>query len=41
MQPKRIDVHYHIFPEQYVHALKEAGVKNTYGVEFQKWSLRR
>lgn len=35
----KIDVHHHIFPKEYVDALKEAGVKKTYGVDFPKWTV--
>ena len=34
----KIDVHHHIFPEEYVTALREAGVKNTFGFDFPKWT---
>ncbi|MCF8395685.1 MAG: amidohydrolase [Melioribacteraceae bacterium] len=37
-QVKRIDVHHHIFPKNYVDALKSAGVKNTLGVDFPNWT---
>jgi hypothetical protein len=33
-----IDVHHHIFPKEYVDALKSAGVKNSMGVKFPKWT---
>ncbi|MDD4226059.1 MAG: amidohydrolase family protein [Mariniphaga sp.] len=35
---KKIDVHHHIFPKNYVDALMNAGVKNTLGVDFPKWT---
>ena len=35
----KIDVHHHIFPNEYVAALKEAGVKNSLGVDFPKWTV--
>ncbi|MFC2101940.1 amidohydrolase family protein [Bacteroidota bacterium] len=35
----KIDVHHHIFPKEYVDAVKNAGVKNTFGVDFPKWSV--
>lgn len=36
---KKIDVHHHIFPKAYVDALKNAGVKNSIGVDFPKWTI--
>lgn len=33
----KIDVHHHIFPKNYVEALKNAGVKNTLGLDFPEW----
>ncbi len=39
MKPiNKIDVHHHIFPKEYVDALKNAGVKNTLGAEFPEWT---
>ena len=39
MKPiNKIDVHHHIFPKEYVEALKNAGVKNTLGVDFPDWT---
>ena len=35
----KIDVHHHIFPAEYVNALKEAGVEKTLGVVFPKWTV--
>jgi predicted TIM-barrel fold metal-dependent hydrolase len=35
----KIDVHHHIFPKEYVEALKNAGVKNSLGVDFPKWTV--
>ena len=35
----KIDVHHHIFPEQYVEALKQTGVPNSFGVDFPKWTV--
>ena len=35
----KIDVHHHIFPKEYVEALKGAGVKNSFGVDFPKWTV--
>jgi len=35
----KIDVHHHIFPKEYVTALKDAGVKNSLGVDFPKWTV--
>jgi predicted TIM-barrel fold metal-dependent hydrolase len=35
----KIDVHHHIFPKEYVNALKEAGVEKTLGVGFPKWTV--
>jgi hypothetical protein len=34
----KIDVHHHIFPKEYVDALKQAGVLNSQGVDFPKWT---
>lgn len=34
----KIDVHHHIFPLEYLDALKEVGVVNSIGVEFPKWN---
>ena len=34
----KIDVHHHIFPKEYVNALKEAGVDKSFGVDFPKWT---
>lgn len=34
----KIDVHHHIFPKEYVSALKEAGVEKTFGVDFPEWT---
>lgn len=36
---KKIDVHHHIFPKAYVDALKNAGVNNSLGVDFPKWTF--
>ena len=35
----KIDVHHHIFPEEYVKALKEAGVEKSLGIDFPKWTI--
>ena len=35
----KIDVHHHIFPEQYVDALREVGVEKTFGFDFPKWTV--
>jgi predicted TIM-barrel fold metal-dependent hydrolase len=35
----KIDVHHHIFPAEYVNALKEAGVEKTLGIDFPKWTV--
>ena len=35
----KIDVHHHIFPKQYVEALKEVGVDKTFGHDFPKWTV--
>jgi 6-methylsalicylate decarboxylase len=35
----KIDVHHHIFPKEYVEALKQAGIPNTFGVDFPKWNV--
>jgi predicted TIM-barrel fold metal-dependent hydrolase len=35
----KIDVHHHIFPKEYVNALKEAGVDKTFGHKFPKWTV--
>lgn len=34
----KIDVHHHIFPKEYVDALKNAGVKYSMSVDFPKWT---
>jgi hypothetical protein len=34
----KIDVHHHIFPKEYVDALKKAGVENSFGVDFPDWT---
>jgi hypothetical protein len=35
----KIDVHHHIFPKEYVDPSKEAGVKNSFGVDFPEWTV--
>jgi len=35
----KIDVHHHIFPGEYVKALKEEGVETTLGVVFPEWTV--
>jgi len=35
----KIDVHHHIFPAEYVNALKEAGVEKALGIDFPKWTV--
>lgn len=35
--PGRIDVHHHILPQQYVAALKSAGITGTTGIPFPDW----
>lgn len=35
----KIDVHHHIFPKEYLEALKAAGVEKSLGVNFPKWSV--
>ena len=35
----KIDVHHHIFPKEYVEALKNAGVEKTFGFKFPKWTV--
>ena len=35
----KIDVHHHIFPKEYVDALKSVGVSETYGHDFPKWTV--
>ncbi len=35
----KIDVHHHIFPKEYVDALKNAGVENSFGVDFPEWTV--
>lgn len=35
----KIDVHHHVFPKEYVDALKNVGVEKTYGVDFPKWTV--
>jgi 6-methylsalicylate decarboxylase len=37
-QAKKIDVHHHIFPKNYVDTLIKAGVKSTLGIDFPKWT---
>ncbi len=37
-QATKIDVHHHIFPKNYVDALKSQGVKDTLGVDFPEWT---
>ncbi len=39
MKNMKIDVHHHIFPDEYVNKLKEIGVENCYGVEWPQWSV--
>ena len=34
----KIDVHHHIFPEEYVDTLKEVGVEKSLGVKLPKWN---
>lgn len=34
----KIDVHHHIFPKEYVDSLKQAGVIDSQGVDFPKWT---
>ena len=34
----RVDVHQHTIPQEYVHRLKEKGIRNSLGVPFPKWS---
>ena len=34
----KIDVHHHIFPKEYVESIKQAGVVDSYGVDFPKWT---
>ena len=35
----KIDVHHHIFPKEYLEALKEEGVGKTLGVAFPEWTV--
>ena len=35
----KIDVHHHIFPKEYVTALKETGVNKTFGFKFPEWTV--
>lgn len=35
----KIDVHHHIFPVEYVKALKDAGIKQSFGVDFPEWTV--
>ena len=35
----KIDVHHHIFPKDYVQALKDAGVDKSFGVKFPGWTV--
>ncbi len=35
----KIDVHHHIFPKEYVSALKEVGIEKSFGVNFPKWTV--
>ncbi len=35
----KIDVHHHIFPKEYLDALKEVGVEKSLGVNFPKWTV--
>ena len=35
----KIDVHHHIFPKEYLDALKVAGVKKSFGVDFPEWNV--
>ena len=34
----KIDVHHHIFPEEYLNALKEIGVEKSLGVDLPEWT---
>ena len=34
----KIDVHHHLFPKEYVDALKEAGIENSLGKAFPEWT---
>lgn len=38
MKTNKIDVHHHIFPKEYVDALKEVGVNDTLGFPFPNWT---
>jgi hypothetical protein len=35
---KRIDVHHHIIPEEYVKRLVSIGITESYGQAFPKWT---
>ena len=35
----KIDVHHHIFPKEYVEALKEVGIEKSFGVKLPKWTV--
>ena len=35
----KIDVHHHIFPKEYLDALKSVGVDQTFGHDFPKWTV--
>lgn len=35
---KKIDVHHHIIPEDYVKGLANVGISESYGQAFPKWS---
>lgn len=39
MEPiNKIDVHHHPFPVEYIHAIKQAGVKKSLGFDFPVWT---
>ena len=40
-QPRRIDVHTHLIPPEYVALLATIGIKGTPGRDFPKWSPKK
>jgi len=38
LKMKRIDVHHHIIPEEYVERLSGIGITESYGIPFPKWN---
>lgn len=36
---KRIDIHHHIFPPEYLKALAGSGINGAYGIKFPQWTV--